>query len=96
MHWSITPSHPQKQPLFPAKSPLNLQTVQVPFLDNLPYILVFREPPSPPKSWIFQKTPKTLKFSSLTSSYLLKVTKFLAKIFQFEFVVITEKKHFCL
>ena len=29
-------------------------------------------------------------------SFLLKVTKFLGKISQFEFLVMTEKKYFCL
>ena len=65
-------------PLFLAKPPLNLQTVQAPpFLGNPPSILAFREPP--------------LKvFSFLTPSYLLKITKFLAKISQFEFLVMTK------
>ena len=33
-------------------------------------------------------------FSSLTPSYLLKVTKFVVKIFQFEFLVMTGKNIF--
>ena len=44
-----------------------------------------------PKSRIFQWTPS---FSSLTPSYLLKVTKFLVEISQFEFLVMTEKNIF--
>ena len=35
-----------------------------------------------------------LKFLSFTLSYLLKVTKFLVKISQFEFLVMTEKNIF--
>ena len=37
----------------------------------------------------------TLCSKGLTSSHLLKVTKFLVKISQFEFLVMAEK-HFCL
>ena len=47
-----------------------------------------------PKSGIFQWTPKYQSFSSLTPSYLLKVTKFLVEISQFEFLVMTEKNIF--
>ena len=47
---------------------------------------------SPPKDQIFQWTPLILNFfSSLTPSHLLRVTKFLVKISQFKFLVITEK-----
>ena len=38
---------------------------------------------------------RVVEFSSLIPSYLLKVTKFLGKISQFEFLVMTEK-YFCL
>ena len=48
-----------------------------------------------PKNRIFQCTPIILIFFSLTPSYLLKVTKFLVKILNFKFLVMTEK-HFCL
>ena len=47
-----------------------------------------------PKHQIFQWMHKILKFSSLTPSYLLKVTKFLVKISQFEFLVMTDKNIF--
>ena len=47
-----------------------------------------------PKSGIFQWTPKYQSFSSLTPSYLLKVTKFLVEISQFEFLVMTEENIF--
>ena len=49
-------------------------------------ILVFREPSVNP--------PKYQSFSFLTLSYLLKVTKFLVKISNFEFLVIAEKNIF--
>ena len=63
--------------------PLNLKTVQAPLFRISPHsILVFQE--VPPKRRIFQWTHK---FSSLTLSYLLKVTKFLVKISQFKIFV---------
>ena len=49
----------------------------------------FRELP-PLKVWFFSKPPKYSSFSPLTSSYLSKITKFLVKVSQFEFFVITE------
>ena len=40
-------------------------------------------------------SPQNIKvFSSLTQSYLLNVTKFLVKISQFEFLIMTEKHIF--
>ena len=65
--------------------------------------MVFREtpPPSPPpqkkKLRFFHELQKV--FLSFTPSYLLKVTKFLVKISQLEFLVMTEQsihfyKHF--
>ena len=54
--------------------PLNLKTVE----SNSPIYLFFCEPPS--KNRIFQWTP-IFKFSSVTSSHLLKVNKFLVKIY---------------
>ena len=42
----------------------------------------------------FSGCPKYQSFSSSTPSYLLKVTKFLVKISQFEFLVMTEKNIF--
>ena len=42
----------------------------------------------------FSEPPKYQSFSSLTQSYLLKVTNFLLKISQFEFLAITEKNTF--
>ena len=81
---------PQKyHTLFLTKPPLNLQTLQAPF---------FRHPPPPPlyigflwtpsENLIFQWTPKILKSFILNSILnpfnLLKVTKFLVKISQFD------------
>ena len=43
----------------------------------------------------FSENPQNIKrFSSLIPSYLLKVTKFLGEISQFEFLVMTEKNIF--
>ena len=87
VHWGINP------PLFLAKLPLNLQTI--PFLGNPSYILVSREtpPPLPPvKLGLSHEPPKYQSFSSWNPSYLLKVTKFLVKISQFEFLVTTEQR----
>ena len=68
---------------------LNLQTVQAPpFLGNSPYTLVFLE--APPKTEFFCEPHN---FSSLIASHLLKLTKFLVKISQFKFLIVTEK-HF--
>ena len=61
-----------------------------PFLGNPPYITFFCEPPLPPvKLGFFCEPPKYESFSSFTQSYFLKVTKFLIKVSQFEFLVIT-------
>ena len=46
---------------------------------------------TPPKNQIFQWTPKILKSFILNPSYLFKKTKFLVKISQFEFLVMTKK-----
>ena len=52
--------------------------------------------PSPPslKIGFFSEPQKYYSFPSLTPSYLLKVTKFLVKISQFELLVVIEKKIF--
>ena len=89
----ISPS-PQP-PIFFAKPPLNLQTVQVtPFLGNCPLYISFSW--TPPKSRVFQWTPKIFKFFILNLillSCFLKLTKLLVKISQFEFLVMTEKSY---
>ena len=46
------------------------------------------------KVGFFNEPPKYQSFSSLTQSYLLKVTKFLLEISQFEFLAMTEKIFF--
>ena len=75
-------------PLFIAKPPLNWQTVQAPpFQAITPSILVFCEPPLKVRSI---SEPQKYSFSSLIPSYLLKVTKSLGKLSQFEFLVMTE------
>ena len=68
--------------------PLILQTVQAPFLINPLYI---RFSWTLPKKRDFQWTPKLSKFFIFKPSYLLKVTKFLIEISQFEFLVMTEQ-----
>ena len=52
----------------------------------LPYILASRE---------LLPSPLPQNFSPLTSSHLLKVTKFLVEIPRFIFLVMTEKNIFC-
>ena len=79
---------------FLAKPPLKSANCPRPcFLGNPPYILVFREPLpwNSDYSVNLPPTPKKQSFSSFTPSHLLKVTKFLLKIPQFEFLVTTEQ-----
>ena len=96
-------------PLLLAKPPLNLQIFQAPlFRHSLLYLFFVNSQPPPPqpplqpqtppppphlKVGFFKENPKYLSFSSLTPSYLLKVTRFLVKISQIEFLVITEKNN---
>ena len=90
MHRGINPPS-KKTPLKSTNCP------SPPFLGNPLLYIGFLWTPSPfPKRRIFQWTRKILKFSPLTSSYLLKVTKFLVKIAQFEFLVMTEKNIFLI
>ena len=87
-----TPHTPLKNttPSFlPSSPPLNLHTVQVPFLSNAPSILVFCEPSL--KVGSSSEPQKYQSFSFLTPSYLLKITNFLVDISQFEFLIMTEK-----
>ena len=62
------------------------------FLGNPPFYTGFSWPF--PKNQIYQWTPENESFLSLTQSYLLKVTKFLAQISQSEFLVMTETNIF--
>ena len=76
-------------------STLNLQTVQAPpplFRQSPSLYWFFANPLL--KVGFFNEPPKYQSFSSLTQSYLLKVTKFLLKISQFEFLAMTEKNTF--
>ena len=75
-------------PSFSPSPLLNLQTVQAPLFRQSPYILFFCEPP---KIRFFSELLLYQHFSSLTPSHLLKVTKFLVKIFQFKFLDTTKK-----
>ena len=68
----------------PSSLPLNLQTVQAPFLSNPYSILVFHE--TSLKVGFFSKPQKYQSFSFLTPFYFLKVTKYLVEISQFEFL----------
>ena len=94
VHWGIKP--PQKHhPLLSCQAP-SLKTANCPsppFLGNSPFYIGFLW--SPPKSQIFQWTPKILKFFILnTILSFLKVTKFLGNISQFKFLVMKEKNIF--
>ena len=85
MHWGINPTPPSKTPplLFRQAPSLKFASCSI-----SPCIFVFRDSP---KNRIFQWNTIVLSFSALDPSYFLKVTKFLVKISQFKFVVITEK-----
>ena len=90
--WSFLPQNVMDSSELPSP-PLNLQTVQAPFLSNPPSISVFRELLTL-KVGFFSESPKYLSFASLTPSHLLKVTKFLVKTSQFEFLGMIEKNIF--
>ena len=87
VHWGIHP--PSKTP-----PPLSCQTVQAPFFRGSPPLHRFFMNSPLLKIEFFSERQKYQCFSSLTPSYLLKVTKFLVKISQFEFLVMTEKNIF--
>ena len=92
---------PSKKPPFFAKpSPSSICKLSKPplFRQFSPYIFVFREPPptppsSPPKIGLFSEPPQ-YNFSSLNLPHDLNLTKFLAKISHFNFLVMTEKNNF--
>ena len=102
MHCQLPSPPPQKHhPFFLAKPSFKSGNCPIP-----PFILVFQgHPPPPPDSpppdspplkfGFFSELQKYKNFSSLAPSYLLKVSKFLFKISQFQFLVMTEK-HSCL
>ena len=76
----------------PSLPPYICKLSKPPFLSNPSSTLVSREPSL--KKRFFSEPPKYWSFSFLTPSYLLKVTKFLVEISQFEFLVMTEKNIF--
>ena len=60
-------------PLFFAKPPsLKSGNCSSPLFRQSPYVLFFCDSLPLSQNWIFQETPKILKFSSLTLSHLLK------------------------
>ena len=86
VHWGINPTSNPAPTTFLPSSPLNLQTVQVPltlFRQSPPVYWFFVKPPSKTRIFPWTPTPNLLKFFI---SYLLKVTKFLVKLSQFEFL----------
>ena len=95
MHWGCQLSLKNPTPSF-LRSPPPLKSAKcpsLPFLGNFPLLIGFFVN-RPLKIRFFSEPQKYSSFSSLTPSYLLKITKFLAKVFQFEFFVITEKNIF--
>ena len=84
----------------PSKTPLLLScqahfkssNCPSPLLGSPLYISFLETPPL--KLGFFSERPKYQCFSFLTLSYLLKVTKSIVKICQFEFLVMTEKNVF--
>ena len=91
---STPPPNKSTPPLSCQGPPLKTAKCPSPhFLGNSPlYIVFFRE--SPLKSRFFSEPQKFSCFSSLTPCYLLKITKFLVKVSQFEFFGMTEKNVF--
>ena len=68
---------------------------QAPLFRQSPLLYISFSWTPPLKVRFFSEGPKYQSFSSLTPSYLLKVTKFLVKISEFEFLVMTGI-YFCL
>ena len=85
---NTTPSFFPSPPL----KPTNCPSAPPPFQAISLYILVFQDPSQ--KSDLSVNAKNIRSFSSFIPSYLLKVTKFLGKISQFEFLVMTEKNIF--
>ena len=99
MHWGTTrPPSKTPPPLFrqvlpPLKS-ANWPSPTPRFFRRFPPIYCFFVNTPPPKNRVFQWTLIIFKFFILTPSHLLKVTKFLVKISQFKFLLMTEKNIF--
>ena len=91
------PPPPSKTPplsFLPSLSPLKSENCPSALFQAIPlYILVFQDPPL--KIRFFSESPILLTFFILNPILSFKVTKFLVKICQFKFLVLTEK-HFCL
>ena len=94
IHWDIiNPLSKTTHPLFLANPPLKSANCPSPLFMSSPlYSCFFVNPPL--KVRFFGEPPKYQSFSSLTPSYLLKVTKFLVTISKFEFLVMTEENIF--
>ena len=95
LHWGINPSKNTTPPPLSCQvcPPLNFQTVKAPLFRQSPLWIGFSWPP-PIKVEFFSDWQKYESVSSITSSYLLKATKFLVKSCQFEFLVMTEKNFY--
>ena len=97
VHWGINPLLKNTMPSFlPSPPPIKSANYPSPPFLGIPFppsILAFHKllPPLPLKVGFFTERPKFQSFSSLTTSYLLKVTEFLVKISQLEFLVMAEK-----
>ena len=80
-------------PSFLSSPPLNWQTVQALCFRQAPLYIRFSW--TPPLKVGFSVKPQNNKsFSSITPSYIVKVTKLLVKISQFEFIDMTDKNIF--
>ena len=85
------------QSLLSFLAPIKSANFPSPFFDNSPskfFFFFFFFVNSSRRVRFFSKSLKNYSFSSLTQSYLLKVTKFLVKIFQIEFSAMIEKNVF--
>ena len=93
-HWGINPSSKTPPtsflPIPPLKS-TNCPSTPSLFRQSAPIYWFFKT--LLPKGRIFHWIPKK-SFSSLIPSYILKVTKFLGQVSQFEFLVMTKKNIF--
>ena len=97
VHWGhhspTTKSHQKHHPLSCQAYLFKSIKALRPFRQSPPLYLFFEKPPLVE---FFSKPPKHLNFSSITLSFILKVTEFLAEIPQFQFLVMTEKNLFAL
>ena len=91
-HWDIKPPQKHPPPSFLPSPLLNLQNVHPPHFIQSPLYIVFF--PTPYEGLTFQGTSIILKFFISNPIPSLKVTKFLVKIFQLKFLVMTEKNIF--